>query len=165
MHNYCINKLLNLKEVKVKNIIHAGSFLKIFIETKAKTHICPSCGSKTNKVHDYRQQTIKVLPFQMKGCYIVLRKRRYRCTCGKRFNEKYDFLARYQQRTTRLTKFIVNELRETVTLKAVARRAKISTTTVARILDTIHYTCPSFKEAISIDEFKGNAETGNINVF
>lgn len=23
MHNYCINKLLNLKEVKVKNIVHA----------------------------------------------------------------------------------------------------------------------------------------------
>ena len=160
MHNYCINKLLNLKEVKIKNIIHADSFVKIFIETRAKTHTCPFCGARTKKVHDYRQQTIKDLPFQMKDCYIILRKRRYRCSCGKRFSEKYDFLARYQQRTTRLTKYIVNELRETVTLKAVARRANVSTTTVARILDTIHYSCPSLKEAISIDEFKGNAETG-----
>ena len=160
MHNYCINKLLDLKEVKIKNIIHADSFVKIFIETKAKTHTCPSCGAKTNKVHDYRQQTIKDLPFQMKDCYLILRKRRYRCACGKRFSEKYDFLAHYQQRTTRLTKYIVNELRQSVTLKTVARRANVSATTVARILDTIHYTCPSLKEAISIDEFKGNAETG-----
>ena len=33
MHNHCINKLLNLKGVIVKKIIHADSFVKIMLET------------------------------------------------------------------------------------------------------------------------------------
>ena len=55
---------------------------------------------------------------------------------------------------------LANELRSSITLKSVAQKANVSTTTVSRMLDTIHYSCPSLKEAISIDEFKGNAETG-----
>ena len=160
MHNYCINKLLNLKEVKIKNIIHADSYVKIFIETKASTQTCPCCGRQTKQIHDYRWQTIKDLPFQFKHCYLVLKKRRYRCSCKKRFSEKYTFLARYQQRSTRLTQYIANELRTTSSLKSVAKKSNVSASTVSRILDTIHYSCPSLKEAISIDEFKGNAETG-----
>lgn len=31
MHNHCINKLLNLKGVIVKKIIHADSFVKIML--------------------------------------------------------------------------------------------------------------------------------------
>lgn len=114
MHNNCINKLLNLKEVKVKNIIHADSYVKIFIETKAVIQTCPCCKRKTTQIHDYRLQVIKDLPFQLKHCYLVLNKRRYRCSCGKRFSEKYDFIARYQQRSTRLSKYIANELIEKV---------------------------------------------------
>lgn len=160
MHNYCINKLLDLKEVKVKKIIHSDSHVKIYIETKAAPQVCPCCGQTTKHIHDYRYQSIKDLPLQLKHCYLILRKRRYRCSCGKRFFEKYSFLARYQQRSTRLTKYIVNELRNTVSLKTVAQKANVSIHTVSRILDTIHYTCPSLKDTISIDEFKGNAETG-----
>jgi transposase len=160
MHNYCINKLIDLKEVKVKKIIHSDSQVKIYIETKATPQVCPRCRQTTKHVHDYRYQAIKDLPLQLKHCYLILRKRRYRCSCGKRFFEKYDFLARYQQRSTRLTKYIVNELRNTVSLKTVAQKANVSTSTVSRILDTIHYTCPTLKDTISIDEFKGNAETG-----
>jgi transposase len=160
MHNYCINKLLDLKEVKVKNIIHGDSHVKIYIETKAVPQVCPHCKQITTRIHDYRVQVIKDLPLQLKDCYLILRKRRYRCTCGKRFSERYSFLARYQQRTTRLTKYIVNELRSSVTLKSVAQKSNVSATTVSRILDTVHYTCPSLKDSISIDEFRGNAETG-----
>jgi transposase len=160
MHNYCINKLLNLKELKIKNIIHNESDVKIYIETKAIPQVCPCCGQTTKRIHDYRFQTIKDLPLQMKHCYLILKKRRYRCSCGKRFYEKYKFLARYQQRTTRLTKYIVNELRNSISLKSVAQKANVSIYTVLRILDTIHYTCPPLKDSISIDEFKGNAETG-----
>ena len=123
MHNYCINKLIDLKEVNVKKIIHSDSKVKIYIETKASPQVCPSCGQTAKHVHDYRYQSIKDLPLQLKHCYLVLKKRRYRCPCGKRFFEKYDFLARYQQRSTRLTKYIVNELRNTVSLKTVAQKA------------------------------------------
>ena len=144
----------------VKNIIYADSYVKVFIETQAIRHTCPCCGSKTKQIHDYRWQTIKDLPFKLKYCFLVLKKRRYRCSCGKRFSEKYEFLVRYQQRTVRLTQYIANELRNSTTLKSVAQKTNVSSTTITRILDTIHYSCPSLKEAISIDEFKGNAETG-----
>ena len=49
MHNYCINKFLNLKKVKVKNIIHADSYVKIFIQTDAKEQKCPDYASLTNE--------------------------------------------------------------------------------------------------------------------
>ena len=43
MHNDCINKLPDLKEVNVKKIIHSDSKVKIYIETKASPQACPSC--------------------------------------------------------------------------------------------------------------------------
>ena len=99
MHSHCINKLLNLEDVIIKKVSHSDTFVKIYIETKPKEHLCPCCGLATKRIHDYRSQTIKDLPFQMKHCYLVLRKRRYLCSFGKRFFENYSFLPRYFQRT------------------------------------------------------------------
>lgn len=65
MHNHCINKLLNLKEVIIKKIIHTDSFVKIMLETKPKEHRCPICGKSTRKTHDYRVQTIKDSSFSV----------------------------------------------------------------------------------------------------
>jgi transposase len=160
MHNHCINKLLNLKDVNVKKIIQADHSIEIHIETEPVLHTCPACGNETKRIHDYRIQKIKDLPFQVKDCYLVLRKRRYICTCGKRFFESYPFLAKYQQRTTRLTMKTADLLRDTVSIKKVAELTNLSTNTVTRILDTINYSCPKLEDSISIDEFKGNAETG-----
>ncbi|WP_455716915.1 ISL3 family transposase [Anaerosporobacter sp.] len=160
MHNHCINKLLNLKDVKIKKIIQADHSIEIHIETEPVVQTCPACGSETKRIHDYRNQKIKDLPFQLKDCYLVLRKRRYICTCGKRFFESYPFLAKYQQRTKRLTMKTADLLRDTVSIKKVAELTNLSTNTVTRILDTISYSCPKLGDSISIDEFKGNAETG-----
>ena len=158
MHNHCINKLLNIEEVIVKKIIHADHFVKIMLETKPKEHICPSCEQLTKRVHDYRMQTIKDLPFQMKHCYLVLRKRRYVCSCGKRFYENYSFLPRYFQRTSRLTAFIADALHDTRSITSVAKMCNVSTATVNRILDTISFGKPKIPQVLSIDEFKGNAD-------
>ena len=160
MHNYCINKLLNIEDVIVKKVVHADSFVQIYLETKASEHICPVCGAPTSRVHDYRMQTIKDLPLQTKHCYLILRKRRYSCSCGKRFYEHYNFLPRYLQRTSRLTAFIADSFHKTISISAIAEQANVSTTTVNRILDTISFSRPSLPNALSIDEFKGNASTG-----
>ena len=40
MHNYCINKLLNIEEIIVKKVVHADIFVKIFLETNPKEQIC-----------------------------------------------------------------------------------------------------------------------------
>ena len=155
-----IKDLLDLKDVIITKIVHADKYVKFFLDTKPKPHICPVCGNSTAKIHDYRWQTIKDLPFQLKNCYLVLHKRRYVCSCGKKFYESYEFLPRYLHRTKRLTWKIADLLHETVSLKSVAKASNVSVTTVCRILDSIHYSCPPLKEAVSIDEFKGNARTG-----
>ena len=158
MHNHCINKLLNIEEVIVKNVIHAESFVKITLETKPKEHTCPACGELTKRIHDYRMQTIKDLPFQMKHCYLILRKRRYVCSCGKRFYEDYTFIPRYLQRTSRLTAFIADSLHDIRSISSVAKMCNVSTATVNRILDTISFEKPKIPQVLSIDEFKGNAD-------
>lgn len=157
--NY-IKEILDLEDVIITKTVHADKYVKFFLDTKPKSHICPVCGNSTTKIHDYRWQTIKDLPFQLKNCYLVLHKRRYVCSCGKKFYESYEFLPRYLHRTKRLTWKIADLLRETTSLKTVAKTSNVSVTTVCRILDSIHYSCPALKEAISIDEFKGNACTG-----
>ena len=158
MHNHCINKLLNIKDVIVKKVIHSESYVKILLETNPKEHSCPACGLLTKRVHDYRMQTIKDLPFQMKHCYLVLRKRRYICLYGKRFYENYSFLPRYFQRTSRLTAFIADALHDTRSISSVAKMCNVSTATVNRILDTISFGKPKIPQVLSIDEFKGNAD-------
>ena len=157
MHNHCINKLLNIEGVIVKKVVHADTFAKIYLETKPKEHICPVCGALTKRIHDYRMQTIKDLPFQLKHCYLVLKKRRYTCSCGKRFYEDYSFLPRYFQRTSRLTAFIAATLHDTASVSSIAEKCNVSVSTVNRILDTISFHRPTLSRAISIDEFKGNA--------
>ena len=157
MHNHCINKLINIEDVIVKKIIHSDSSVRIMLETKPKEHICPVCGRNTKRIHDYRMQTIKDLPFQLKHCYLILRKRRYVCSCGKRFYENYSFLPKYFQRTSRMTAFIADALHDTRSVTSVAKMCNVSTATVNRILDTISYGRPDIPLAISIDEFKGNA--------
>lgn len=153
-------ELLNLKDVIITKTVHADNYVKLFLDTKPKPHCCPVCGQITQHIHDYRWQTIKDLPFQFKHCYLVLHKRRYVCSCGKKFYETYDFLPRYFQRTNRLTWKIADLLRNASSLKSIAQMTNVSVTTVCRILDSIHYSCPTLKEAIAIDEFKGNARTG-----
>ena len=160
MHSHYTNKLLNIEDVSIKKIQHSHTFVKIYLETKPKDHICPYCGSTTKQVHDYRYQTIKDLPFQLKYCYLVLRKRRYLCKCGKRFYETYSFLPRYFHRTSRLTAFIASSLHNSQSIKDIARQTNVSTTTVGRILDTISYSRRKLPTTVSIDEFRGNASTG-----
>ena len=163
MHNYFINKLLNLEDVIVKKVVHADTFVKIHLETKPKEHICPNCGALTKRVHDYRIQLIKDLPFQLKHCYLLLKKRRYVCSCGKRFYESYSFLPKYFHRTSRLTAFIATALHDTSSISSIANRCNVSTATANRILDTISVQRPTLSQTISIDEFKGNAPYGRTN--
>ena len=118
--NY-IKDLLDLEDIIITKIVHTDKYVKFFLDTKPTLHICPVCGNSTSKIHDYRWQTIKDLPFQLKNCYLVLHKRRYVCSCGKKFYEAYEFLPRYLHRTKRLTWKIAELLHETVSLKSVAK--------------------------------------------
>ena len=160
MHSNCTRYLLDLEDVFIRKVVHADHFVKIFIETNTSMQTCPHCGANTKRVHDYRYQEIKDLPLQMKHTFLVLKKRRYVCKCGKRFTEKYHFLPSYQRRTLRLSYKIIDQLRNLVSINSVAETMNVSVNTVTRLLDTVSYSIPSLPECISIDEFKGDTDVG-----
>ena len=153
---------LNLEGVSIKKVVQADSFIKIFIQSQPAEQTCPCCGAKTKRIHDYRLQEVQDIPLQGKQVILVLRKRRYLCpSCHKRFTEPYSFLPSYHRRTRRLACYIVSLLRQTFSLKQIAELTGVSVQTVCRLLDTICYPPPDqLPQALSIDEFKGNASTG-----
>lgn len=52
--------------------------------------------------------------------------------------------------------YIIDQLKDSVTMKFVAKKLDISSTTVARVFDHINYLVISLPTVLSIDEFKGN---------
>lgn len=161
MHTKYTNNLLNLKDVKVYKVEHSDTKVRIHIRTDAKLSKCPHCGQMTHKVHDYRYQEVKDLLIQDKQTLLILKKRRYICSCGKRFYEEYPFLPKYHRMTNRLAMHICHKLRNSISISDLAKDLKLSPTTVSRVFDLVQYPHPSrLPEVLSIDEFKGNAETG-----
>lgn len=157
MSNY-IEELFELKGAILENIKSTEESLNIFISMKKEPHTCPCCSFPTERVHDYRTQIIKDVPFLHKATFIHLRKRRYVCPhCGKRFFEKIPFLPKYQRTTNRLWAFILSRFTEVSSLKSIAKLTSLSQATIGRILDKIDYGLPSLPKVIAFDEFKGNA--------
>lgn len=157
LNSYYTKELAKLQEVTVKKIEERENIYEIHIEKSRKKHKCPCCGRVTNTIHDYRVQVIKELPAFGKNVRFVLRKRRYRCECGKRFYENISFIARYQRMTTKFVLKMIGRLRETCSYSSVARELGVSVTTVIRYFNMVQHTKPKeLPEALGIDEFKGN---------
>ena len=152
----CIEKLTGLQGLEIKNIENTDNKIHIFCQLKRKHHKCPCCNAITNTIHDYRVQVIKDIPDFGKKCFIHLKKRRYRCSCGKRFAENNSFLPRYHRMTNRLSTYIIDRLREITSFSSIAREVNLSVSTVIRIFDFVSYSPKKLPVALSIDEFKGN---------
>ena len=156
LHTNFTEKLLGLQDLIIGKIEDNEKEIHIYVEMKRKPHKCPCCGEFTDKIHDYREQTIKDIPLFDKKLFVHLRKRRYRCGCGKRFFENNKFLPRYHRMTNRLSAYIINELSNEASFTSVGRKVDLSTTTVMRIFDLVSYSPQKLPDVLSIDEFKGN---------
>jgi transposase len=157
-YNNCIEKLIGLKEIILEDVKDVCGEQHIYISMEKRIHSCPACGEKTSKVHDYRVQVVKDLHSFEQITYLHLRKRRHVCpVCGKKFYEEVDFLPRYQRMTSRLFAYVISQFENVQPIKHIAKLANISATTAARIFDNVRYPKPKISEAISIDEFRGNA--------
>lgn len=156
LYNHSNEKLLGLQDVEIKNIESSDNFNIITIRMKRKPHICPCCGMSTDRIHDYRKQTIKDLPSFGRNTIILLEKRRYVCSCGKRFYEKVHFLPKYHRMTHRLILEVISALKGTNSFTDVSKRFNISVSTVIRIFDKISFLKPKLPKIVAIDEFKGN---------
>ncbi len=150
------SKLLNLEDVIVTNVENISDQLHIYIELPRLMHICPVCGAATDRIHDYRMQTIKDIP-HARDTFLHLRKRRYRCSCGKRFFEENTFLPRYYRITSRLAAQIIQEFRKLVPATEIGSRFNVSAVTAMRYFNCFNRKVKELPEVLSLDEFKGNS--------
>ena len=148
--------LIGLQDLVIKKIDTNKKEIHIYGQLQRKSHKCPCCGAETNKIHDYREQIIKDIPIYDKHAFIHLKKRRYRCECGKRFCESNSFLPRYHRQTNRLSAHIIDKLKKLITFSDVAKEVNLSITTVMRTFDLVSYAPRRLPTTLSIDEFKGN---------
>ena len=150
------SKLLNLEDVIITNVENIADQLHIYLELPRTAHTCPVCGATTDRIHDYRMQTIKDLPLA-RDTFLHLRKRRYRCSCGKRFFEKNTFLPRYYRVTSRLVAEILFSFKKLVSAKEIGSRFNVSAVTAMRYFNLFNKKPTALPEVISLDEFKGNS--------
>lgn len=149
-------KLLNLEDVMITNVENISEELHIYIELPRKEHTCPACGAVTDRVHDYRTQRIKDVPLA-RNTFLHLRKRRYRCSCGKRFFERNTFLPRYYRVTSRLISEIIHAFEKAVSAKEIGCRFNVSGMTAMRYFRCVNHKVRELPEVLSLDEFKGNS--------
>ena len=159
-------EILNLQDVSVEKVENLKKIQRIYIKLGRKVVNCPCCEAETSKIHDYRTQIVKDCEAFGKKIELVLKKRRYVCTCcNKRFSEPNTFLPKYHRMTSRLIGTVIEKLSDERSFTSVARETGLSVSTVIRIFDRIKYptlkTCPS---VLSIDEFKGNTGGEKFNV-
>ena len=69
MHSHCINKLLNLEDVIVKKVLHADSFVKIFIDYDTVKHIRPYLYSPEGSINFIANQIDEKNYFKNHGNY------------------------------------------------------------------------------------------------
>lgn len=149
-------KLLDLEDVIITNVENISDQLHLSIELPRRKHTCPCCGTVTDRVHDYRMQVIKDVPLA-RDTFLHLRKRRYRCDCGKRFFEINTFLPRYYRVTTRLVAEIMFAFKKTVSAKEIGCRYNVSSVTAMRYFNQFNQRLTMLPKVISLDEFKGNS--------
>ena len=149
-------KLLNLEDVIITNVENISEEVHIYLELPRTKHRCPACGGLTDRVHDYRMQIIKDVPLG-RTTLLHMRKRRYRCDCGKRFYEKNAFLPRYYRSTSRLIAEIITAFRETVSASKIGAQFHVSGATAMRYFKCVSFRPSKLPEVLSIDEFKGNS--------
>ena len=93
-------EILNLQDVSIEKVENLERIQRIHIKLGRKVVNCPRCEAETSKIHDYRTQIVKDCEAFGKKVELVLRKRRYVCTCcNKRFAEPNAFLQLNHQRT------------------------------------------------------------------
>ena len=149
-------KLLNLEDVIITNVENISNQLHIYIELPRRRHSCPCCGTETDRIHDYRWQKIKDVPLS-RDTFLHLRKRRYRCDCGKRFFEQNSFLPRYYRVTNRLVAEIIFAFKKVVSAKEIGCRYNVSCVTAMRYFNLFNKKLTKLPKVISLDEFKGNS--------
>lgn len=149
-------KLLNLEGVIITEVKNMADQLHVYLQLPRREHRCPCCGAVTDRIHDYREQIIKDIPLG-RTTLLHLRKRRYRCSCGKRFFENNTFLPRYYRATSRLIAQIIFAFKKLTSASEIGAMYNVSGATAMRYFQCVSHRPKELPQVLSLDEFKGNS--------
>ena len=163
-----IKSILNIQDNNISfpeedycQVIQNGNYvLKVFKGfLKADYCSCPHCSSKNIVKNGSRKRNIKFIPFQNYNIELNLSVQRYICKdCKKTFSPSTNIVDNNSNISNNLKYTIAYELQENISLTSIAKRYKVSISSVQRIMDECY---PDFMvnkeylpETMCIDEFK-----------
>ncbi|VDG98119.1 Transposase and inactivated derivatives [Lysinibacillus sphaericus] len=153
-----------LKGVEVNKIEEVGDRIALYVSLPLKPHSCPTCGTLTKKIHDYRIQKIKHLKWFERLSVLFYKRRRYVCPCGKRFSEKSPFVDKYQRYSKEWNRVVRIRSVKAKTFKEAGEVLGTSSSTVIRRFKEVAKnemkTGVRLPKAIAIDEYKGDTDAG-----
>ncbi len=149
---------LEMEDAVIERVENEANKIVVHLHLKRRPHTCPQCKAITDRVHDYRLQTIKDLPVLGKPLLWKLRKRRYTCPCcHKHFQEQNCLLPKFHRITNRLALYALKLLGEKRSCTDIAASLGVSTSSVLRWLQLASVDPPKkLPPVLSIDEFRGN---------
>lgn len=157
--------LPGFEDVIITKMERVEERLSIHVELPVKEHVCPSCKNRTQKIHDYRLQKIKHLKIFERHTLLFYKRRRYACSCGKRFSEMNTLVERYQRFSVELNQAIKIRSIKGKTFKETAEVYGTSPSSVVRRFDklaeeTVNEEAKELPKVIAIDEYKGDTREG-----
>ena len=147
-------ELPGLKGVNIEEMVEQENRVLVYISMPIKEHICPACGEKTKKIHDYRMRKIGHLSFWGRLTKLMYKCRRYRCQCGKRFAEKASFVERYQRYSREANQAMMVQSAKSKTFKEAAMILGTSISTIIRRFN---------KQAKAVLQSSGSTSIGKTN--
>nr|WP_203427668.1 ISL3 family transposase [Rippkaea orientalis] len=164
-----MTNLLQLEGVTVINyqiIKEIGIVLSV--EKIEPNATCIYCGSKTRKVHQNNELTIRDLPWGEKSVYLKINRRQMRCEhCQKKFTEELSYLPKKRTYTERFRKKIIEEVLNS-DIKNVAKRNGVSEQEIETMLkdvgEDLNQEKPRELRRLGIDEIAVIKGQGNYYV-
>lgn len=173
-----ITKFLGIKEPNLKALINKeGKICLTFTPSNVK---CPSCSSKKLVRNGFKHTNPIFSSINRRKEFINLKKQSFYCKhCGYNFSPNPKFIQYRKKHCKATTLNVIEDLKTNHSMKDIAKRNNVSSSTVLRILDQCvdsnYSVSKTLPEHISIDEFQAttklafifsNSETHQIiNIF
>ena len=160
--NDSITSIIGLKDDEVdfcKEVIQRENNSDIhYCYVRLKNHggRCPSCGTFTKRVKEYKERTIKHSIFIQDKCTVKYSSRRFKCPrCNTTFSENNPFQKEYKALTDKTVNNTLELLRNyNETFTSVARKVQLSKTEVIKIFDEhVQLERNQLSQCIAVDEF------------
>ena len=133
-----LTEFLNLPGVLVKAYrAYEGIGFILQLEAVQQQATCPSCGLKSEKLHQNHWYLVKDLPISSQPVYLRVNRRQLKCMqCGKPFSEELSYVSKNRTYTKRLAKEIVQQVLDN-DIRSVAQRNDISEEEIETMLKDI----------------------------